>query len=149
MNPDESALKAGIGERVRQERQRLSLSPEEFAAKVGMHRSTLFNYESGARVPDALLLQRMHHELHVDVQFVVTGQPAAISKLSLTQEEVAKKLGDMPERLQQLVADVTHVTWMAFDARRSYDYGTALSTDNAPAPMQVHDPAPTYARKKR
>lgn len=149
MDADELAARNGIGERIKAERTRLGLSPEDFAAKAGYSRATVFNWESGVRMPDAMALRAMHGGAAVDVQFVVTGERKAISTLSCAQQDVASKLGDLPDRLQQLVADVTHVTWLAFDARRSYDYAGALSTgDGTPAPA-VHDPAPTYVRKKR
>lgn len=149
MDAGELESRTAIGGRIKAERTRAGLSHEQFAQKVGCSRATVFNWESGMRMPDALALLAMQRTMGVDVQFVVTGERMAVTRLTLTQEEVAKKLGDMPERLQQLVADVTHVTWLAFDSRRAYDYGSALSTSHAQPPPVVHDPAPTYARKKR
>lgn len=149
MNEGEMQIRAAIGARIESEIKRLGLTPDDFAVKVGFSRATVFNWKAGTRMPDALALHEMQRQAGVDVQFIVTGERMSISTLTCTQEEVAKRLGDMPARLQQLVADITHVTWLAFDARRSYDYNAALSTGDArPAPV-VHEEGAHYGRKKR
>lgn len=52
-------------ERIRELRERLGLTPTEFAAKVGVSASTICNWESGSRHPryDAMLvLNRLAEE---------------------------------------------------------------------------------------
>lgn len=61
-----------IGLRLKAERLRLGVSPPEFASACGVSRTTQFNYEGGARLPDAGYLSLAHSE-GVDVQYVVTG----------------------------------------------------------------------------
>ena len=61
-----------IGDRIREERERLGFNQIDFgeAGKVG--RKSQFNYESGDRFPDALYLADIA-EIGADVLYVVTG----------------------------------------------------------------------------
>jgi phage repressor protein C with HTH and peptisase S24 domain len=61
-----------IGDRLRVERLRLRLGQSDFAAKVGVSKTTQFNYETGGRAPDAVYLHTAF-ELGVDTHYVVTG----------------------------------------------------------------------------
>lgn len=65
-----------LGERLKLERQRLNLSQADFGARVGVSKTSQFNYESGERTPDAQYLTTAH-ELGVDVLYVLTGQSLA------------------------------------------------------------------------
>ncbi len=62
-----------IGDRLREERERLGLSQSEFAAKAGTTRKTQFNYETDARRPDADYLAALLGA-GVDVLYVLSGQ---------------------------------------------------------------------------
>lgn len=62
-----------IGDRLKLERQRISLGQAEFGAKAGVSKTSQFNYESGERMPDAAYLAAAH-TMGVDVLYVVTGQ---------------------------------------------------------------------------
>ena len=46
----------GIGERLKEERERIGLSQTEFAAKAGASKNSQYNYEKGERSPDAAYL---------------------------------------------------------------------------------------------
>lgn len=65
-----------IGERLRQERERLGLNQTELGARGGVSRKTQFNYETGERLPDAAYLAAVM-EAGVDVLYVVTGARSA------------------------------------------------------------------------
>ncbi|HLD67833.1 MAG TPA: helix-turn-helix transcriptional regulator [Pseudomonas sp.] len=65
-----------IGERLREERERLGKSQAEFAEVAGVTRKTLFGYESGVRTPDAGALASWGL-VGIDVLYVVTGQRLA------------------------------------------------------------------------
>lgn len=65
-----------LGARLRRERQRLGLKREEFAAAGGVKRRAQISYEQDERHPDAGYLQAIV-TLGVDVQFLLTGSPAA------------------------------------------------------------------------
>lgn len=79
-----------FGERLRQERQRLGLSQEEFGEAGGVKKVAQSNYETGKRRPDSEYLERVS-SLGVDVQFLFSGMrtdnPDATSGLSPCQSE--------------------------------------------------------------
>lgn len=60
------------GSRLKEERQRLGVSPAELASTCGVSRTTQFAYESGDRAPDADYLERAVGA-GMDVQYVLTG----------------------------------------------------------------------------
>lgn len=72
---DNKARAVAIGDRLREQRQRLGLSQLDFAEAVGVSKTTQFNYETGARSPDAEYLLNAG-EQGVDITFVLLGQPA-------------------------------------------------------------------------
>lgn len=61
-----------IGERIRVERVFLGFSQASFAKKLGIHRNTQGNYESGERDPDATYLAGAA-KAGVDIGYVLTG----------------------------------------------------------------------------
>lgn len=65
-----------VGERLREERQRLGLSQDDFAARGGVQRRAQINYEKDERLPDAGYLAAIGHA-GVDVLYVVMGIRAA------------------------------------------------------------------------
>lgn len=62
-----------IGERLREERERLGLSQPKFAAIAGTTKQTLFSWETGKTAPDGFQLAALGTE-QVDVLYVLTGQ---------------------------------------------------------------------------
>ncbi|HGQ7396659.1 TPA: helix-turn-helix domain-containing protein [Pseudomonas aeruginosa] len=76
-----------IGERLKEERQRLGMSQTELAEQCGVSKNTQLAYEKGERSPDAAYLLRASL-LGADVLYVITGrrQPAELE--SLSQEEL-------------------------------------------------------------
>ena len=61
-----------MNDRLREERERLGLSQDEFAELGGVQRRSQGNYERGDRVPDAVYLAAIAAK-GVDVLYVVTG----------------------------------------------------------------------------
>lgn len=61
-----------IGERLKEERERLGKNQTEFAEIGGSTRKTQFNYESGDRFPSADYLARIS-QYGADIQYIVTG----------------------------------------------------------------------------
>jgi len=74
------------GERLREERERLGLSQERFAAIGGVQKRAQINYESGDRAPDAVYLGNVA-SIGADVAYVVTGKRAGEATVSLSAEE--------------------------------------------------------------
>lgn len=62
-----------IGERLREERERMGLSQPKFAAIAGTTKQTLFSWESGKTAPDGFQLEALAAG-NVDVLYVLTGQ---------------------------------------------------------------------------
>lgn len=64
-----------IGERLREERVRLSLSQELMGESAGVRKQAQLKYEKGERHPDAAYLERLA-AIGVDVLYVLTGRRA-------------------------------------------------------------------------
>lgn len=79
---------SSIGDRLREERERLDLNQTQFAERAGTTRKTQFNYESNARRPDADYLAALA-AAGVDVLYVLTGQRVHAPPPALSREETA------------------------------------------------------------
>lgn len=81
----------GIGERLKEERERLGLNQTDFAALAGASKNTQYNYEKGERSPDANYLAAAA-ERGVDVLYVLTGErvPQHAGTLSERESEVLR-----------------------------------------------------------
>ncbi|AQZ99061.1 hypothetical protein B5M06_13180 [Comamonas kerstersii] len=75
-----------IGQRLREERERLKVSQERFAAIGGVQKRAQINYEAGDRTPDAEYLAGVAMA-GVDVAYVVTGKRGDTQAPQLTMEE--------------------------------------------------------------
>lgn len=76
----------GIGDRLKEERERLGFSQTDFAALAGASKNSQYNYEKGDRSPDAEYLAAIAAH-GVDVQFVVTGERVAPALDRITATE--------------------------------------------------------------
>lgn len=76
----------GIGDRLKEERERLGFNQTDFAAKAGASKNSQYNYEKGERSPDASYLAAVA-EQGVDVLYVVTGQRLPKPEGNLTSDE--------------------------------------------------------------
>lgn len=63
-----------IGDRLREERERLRLTQADFAEKAGIHRNTQARYEASRREPDSGYIETLR-ALGVDVDYVLFGIP--------------------------------------------------------------------------
>lgn len=88
----------GIGERLRQERERLGANQTDFAAKAGVSKNTQYNYEKGERSPDADYLSAVA-AMGVDVLYVVTAERKPQPADSITAED--SQLLDQYHRLNE------------------------------------------------
>ena len=95
----------GIGERLKEERQRLGLNQSDFAALAGVTKNSQLNYEKGERSPDTAYLAAVA-ESGVDVQYVVTGKrtPDPSDSLSAAEADLLERYRELPE------ADRTHTS---------------------------------------
>lgn len=83
----------GIGERLKEERERLGLNQTDFAALAGASKNTQYNYEKGGRSPDSIYLAAAAAQ-GVDILYVVTGQrsPTAEGALSASEMEIVQQI---------------------------------------------------------
>lgn len=77
----------GIGDRLKEERERLGLNQTDFAALAGASKNTQYNYEKGERSPDANYLLAAAVQ-GVDVLYVLTGARAPAPGEGFSGEEV-------------------------------------------------------------
>ncbi|WP_041769426.1 helix-turn-helix domain-containing protein [Ectopseudomonas mendocina] len=89
---------SGIGERLREERERLGLNQGAFGELGGVKANAQGNYEKGDRFPDAAYLAAVA-EQGVDVLYVVTGQrtPKLSNSLSSDESELVEHYRQLPE----------------------------------------------------
>lgn len=72
-----------IGSRLREERERLRMTQDEFCARSGVGKRALIHYEKNERSPDANFLSAVH-AMGADVLYVLTGERAKpIAELEL------------------------------------------------------------------
>lgn len=111
---------------MRDERLRLGLNQEEFAAVGGVGRRTQASYEAGERVPDANYLLAVGG-LGVDIYFVLRGE----------QRTLADGEGRTGEA--QLVALYRQLNQAGRDALLAFAAGSvaALSPSTEPAPLRA------------
>lgn len=87
---------SGIGERLREERERLGLNQGAFGELGGVKANAQGNYEKGERYPDAAYLAAVA-EQGVDVLYVVTGRRTPKASSSFNGDEI-----DLVEHYRQL-----------------------------------------------
>lgn len=76
----------GVGDRLREERDRLGLNQTDFGAKGGVSRGTQKAYELGANSPDLRYLAALE-KAGVDIQYVLSGSRALLSEEGLDSIE--------------------------------------------------------------
>lgn len=88
----------GIGERLKEERERLGMNQTDFAAQLNVSKNSQYNYEKGERSPDALYLAAAD-AFGVDVLYVITGRrlPAELDALSQSELDVLGYMTSMDE----------------------------------------------------
>ncbi|OEC35688.1 Transcriptional regulator, contains XRE-family HTH domain [Pseudomonas cuatrocienegasensis] len=88
----------GIGDRLKEERQRLGLNQSDFAALAGVAKNSQLNYEKGERSPDAAYLAAVAAS-GVDVLYIVTGKrtPEPSDSLSAAEADLLERYRELPE----------------------------------------------------
>lgn len=75
-----------LGERLREERDRLGLNQTDFGVQAGVSRGTQKAYELESSSPDIRYIMALQ-EMKVDVHYVLTGSRVSAEVGSLTQDE--------------------------------------------------------------
>lgn len=99
---------SGIGDRLREERERLRLSQGNFGEIGGVKANAQGKYESGERFPDAEYLAAVA-VAGVDVLYVITGERKPTKGDSLSHEEttVLEQYRSLPELDKSAVSRLT------------------------------------------
>ena len=102
----------GIGERLKEERERLGFSQTEFAAVAGASKNSQYNYEKGERSPDAAYLAAVA-EKGVDILYVVTGVPTphVVDGSTAAEDNLVNQYRALPEADQATVDRVLGAMW--------------------------------------
>jgi transcriptional regulator with XRE-family HTH domain len=79
---------SSIGERLKEERERLGKSQEEFGAAGGVARNAQGRYEKDLRSPDALYLEQVAR-IGADVLYIITGTRSGASAKVMTPDEMS------------------------------------------------------------
>lgn len=101
-----------LNKRLTKERKRLGLNQQQLADKLGISKTTQFNYEKGTRTPDALYLAQLA-QLGGDVLFVVTGH-AQVDLPGSSQGALLEKIGFLNDKDREAIAHLVE----ALGARR-------------------------------
>ncbi len=62
-----------FGERLRDEREKIKMSQNEFGKKCGVTKLTQFRYEKSKRSPNIEYWQALH-DLGIDIVYIITGK---------------------------------------------------------------------------
>lgn len=76
-----------IGQRLKEERERIGLSQAHFAGIGDLTKQAQINYEQGKRSPDSAYLAALARHTNIDILFVITGN-RSISNESMNKQEV-------------------------------------------------------------
>lgn len=99
--PLSDEVKKAIGERLREERERLKLSQPSFGEAGGVMRGAQIKYEGGSRVPDAEYLKRVA-AIGADVLYIITGERSentATTPMELSYLRICRALPDNSARM--------------------------------------------------
>ena len=79
--------------RIRILREHLNMNQEDFGAKIGVRRSTITNYETGARIPLDTVVSSICREFNVNEVWLRTGEGEMFRDTS-REEELAALMGE-------------------------------------------------------
>ncbi|MBS7660533.1 helix-turn-helix domain-containing protein [Pseudomonas lalucatii] len=98
---------SGIGDRLREERERLRLSQAAFGEIGGVKANAQGKYESGERFPGADYLASVA-ERGVDVLYVVTGErkPAAVDCIPADEAQLLEHYRSLPVTVKATLAQL-------------------------------------------
>lgn len=89
----------GVGNRLREERERLALSQTEFGALVGVSRGTQKNYELGTAIGALDLKYVMSLEANgVDATYVLTGRRSLGEGLAVDEAKIVDQYRSITEQ---------------------------------------------------
>jgi transcriptional regulator with XRE-family HTH domain len=106
----------GVGDRLRDERERLGLNQTDFGQKVGVSRGTQKAYELGANSPDLRYVAALQ-SIGADIEYILTGERPGPSAEELTplDKQLLSKFLILPDADKQTVLRVVAGMALAID----------------------------------
>ncbi|MCP5047066.1 MAG: helix-turn-helix transcriptional regulator [bacterium] len=92
-----------LGTRIRQVRKQIGLKQVLFGQRMGVSKSTVINYETGKRIPDAVFLLRLIEEFDIKPQWLLLGVGRMKGKSRIDPEPGEEAQWD--EEFKQLAHD--------------------------------------------
>lgn len=102
------------GQKIRQIRNRLKLSQEEFAAKIGSSTGYIGNVETGARKPGRDLIERIIHTFNIDPSEFFKTPAAAEAGTAYAPGEEMPQLDTLGQRLRYFREEILGATHREF-----------------------------------
>ncbi|HCD9834319.1 TPA: XRE family transcriptional regulator [Pseudomonas aeruginosa] len=101
-------IAAGIGERLREERDRLGMNQTDFGVAAGVSRGTQKAYELESSSPDIRYLSALQG-MDVDVHYILTGSRISQDPAGLSPEEaqVLEQFRSLPAKDRDAVSRLT------------------------------------------
>lgn len=101
-----------IGKRLRYFREHIQMGQKEMAAKIGLSKSTIVNFENGKIIPGVRSLIPISLEFHIDIDWLLNGQ----NPMFLRNEEKKKMYKEL-ERLYRVPEVAISINATLLEAR--------------------------------
>ncbi|WP_051219729.1 helix-turn-helix domain-containing protein [Rheinheimera baltica] len=111
-----------IGERLKQERERLGYTQENFAAAAGAKRRTLVDWERSVSSPTAVQLGELS-KIGVNVNYIVTGEREPRPESYYSNREVE-------DAMHEWLSDAKSLGAIEIDSRQTYEFLLSLFMRN-------------------
>lgn len=111
----DSKAKRVIGKRLRYIREHLQIGQKEMAARLGISKSTILNFENGKILPGIRNLVPLSREFHVDLDWLLYGR----NPMFLRDEERKKKYTEL-EELYSIPQVAVVINATLIEARRKF-----------------------------
>lgn len=107
-----------IGERLKEERQRIGLNQTDLATECGVSKNTQLAYEKGERSPDAEYFVRAS-KLGLDMLYVVFGQRQPMETMSKEEEDILRFYRALSESDRASVHRMAYAMFIASTSQRT------------------------------
>ena len=91
----------GIGSRIRKIRKAKGMTQEEFAQKIGVHKNSLFNAETGKSIPSKEFVNKLVRAFNLSYDWLMTGTGDTENHERM-DENLIKWLNKHPEVIREL-----------------------------------------------
>ncbi|MBN2974954.1 helix-turn-helix domain-containing protein [Pseudomonas lactucae] len=101
-----------MGERLKEERQRIGVNQTVLAEKCGVTKNTQLAYEKGERSPDTAYLANAAL-LGLDILYVVTGDatPQVVEGYTAVEDKLVNRYRALPQADQEAIHRIVDAMW--------------------------------------